>query len=750
MRRAADAGWRSSSRPEARCVHVGGAAHGGRLFRENVRGHLRYLSLHGRPGEAERARRLLRASLLVRGRLYRGERGAALPRGRRAGSARRRRRAARRMSRRDELRLLLLQLVFGVRASCSRPGALLARALGVRGASATLAWALALVFGALAVTFLVSASLDPHARARPRRAASAALPSASCAAPRELVLNHHESPARGRGARGRRAARAPPLARRGTRRRRRLLPPRADPEARSRSATSRSRRANEFPDGGLHPGYAFPLWHGFLALVAKVSGADPVDVVLHGPTRARAARGAGRLRGGLGALPPRRPGRRLRRGGRRDRRDGARARAARSRRSRFPRRRRGSCSSRLRSRSPSRRRGGRRPRSSPRLPPPRSPSRSSTRRTRSSSGSRSPGSSSCAGSGSAATRERAASRSRRSSSPPALFFAWLLPVIGDTASVEPGRERARARLRAVRRPARTAPPTGSPSSPELFGRTGAVAVAALLLLPLAGLAARRRWAAYVVGRLARRLRRLPRPLDLHAVLRRRLALPVASARRLPAARVRARGRDGRARAARRAGGRPARPRGGDRPPARSSRATSATRWRTAGRRGRRGSPSSARSSRSALGFRRPPSARADGRARVGARPAADVRPRARALDAVRGAASEPALGRPHRRGSRRRCRSAPSSTPTRGELPARRVRARSACASTLRATSPTRSTTVPRSAIDAFRRFVRTGDLAIPRACGATWLVVDRERFPHLAPGLPVGYRDARWVLYRL
>ena len=38
---------------------------------------------------------------------------------------------------------------------------------------------------------------------------------------------------------------------------------------------------DEFPDGGLHPGYAFPLWHGVLALVAKVSGADPVDVVLH-------------------------------------------------------------------------------------------------------------------------------------------------------------------------------------------------------------------------------------------------------------------------------------------------------------------------------------------------------------------------------------------------------------------------------------------------------------------------------------
>jgi GT2 family glycosyltransferase len=74
MRRAADRGWSVLFTPDARCVHVGGAAHGGRLFKENVSGHLRYLSLHGRPGEAERARRLLRASLLLRGRLHRGER----------------------------------------------------------------------------------------------------------------------------------------------------------------------------------------------------------------------------------------------------------------------------------------------------------------------------------------------------------------------------------------------------------------------------------------------------------------------------------------------------------------------------------------------------------------------------------------------------------------------------------------------------------------------------------------------------
>ena len=73
MRRAADRGWSVVFTPDARCVHVGGAAHGGRMFRENVRGHLRYLSLHGRPGEAERTRKLLRASLLVRGRIHRGE-----------------------------------------------------------------------------------------------------------------------------------------------------------------------------------------------------------------------------------------------------------------------------------------------------------------------------------------------------------------------------------------------------------------------------------------------------------------------------------------------------------------------------------------------------------------------------------------------------------------------------------------------------------------------------------------------------
>jgi hypothetical protein len=41
------------------------------------------------------------------------------------------------------------------------------------------------------------------------------------------------------------------------------------------------RTVDEFKDGSLHPGYAFPLWHLFLAFVARLSGADAGKVVLH-------------------------------------------------------------------------------------------------------------------------------------------------------------------------------------------------------------------------------------------------------------------------------------------------------------------------------------------------------------------------------------------------------------------------------------------------------------------------------------
>ena len=40
---------------------------------------------------------------------------------------------------------------------------------------------------------------------------------------------------------------------------------------------------DEFRDGGLHPGYAFPLWQAVDALVARLAGVDVTDVVLYLP-----------------------------------------------------------------------------------------------------------------------------------------------------------------------------------------------------------------------------------------------------------------------------------------------------------------------------------------------------------------------------------------------------------------------------------------------------------------------------------
>jgi hypothetical protein len=44
------------------------------------------------------------------------------------------------------------------------------------------------------------------------------------------------------------------------------------------------RSVDEFRDGGLHPGYAFPLWHAAVALIARLAGVGPASVVLHAPT----------------------------------------------------------------------------------------------------------------------------------------------------------------------------------------------------------------------------------------------------------------------------------------------------------------------------------------------------------------------------------------------------------------------------------------------------------------------------------
>jgi GT2 family glycosyltransferase len=69
------AGWTVVFTPDAECVHAGGASHGGRMFRENLRGHLRFLAKHAGPREAERARAVLRAGCRLRGALLRGARG---------------------------------------------------------------------------------------------------------------------------------------------------------------------------------------------------------------------------------------------------------------------------------------------------------------------------------------------------------------------------------------------------------------------------------------------------------------------------------------------------------------------------------------------------------------------------------------------------------------------------------------------------------------------------------------------------
>jgi GT2 family glycosyltransferase len=73
--RAHAAGWTVWFVPGAECVHVGGATHGGRMFRENLRGTLRFFAKHLGPRHAARARRILLAGVIIRGLLLPGGRG---------------------------------------------------------------------------------------------------------------------------------------------------------------------------------------------------------------------------------------------------------------------------------------------------------------------------------------------------------------------------------------------------------------------------------------------------------------------------------------------------------------------------------------------------------------------------------------------------------------------------------------------------------------------------------------------------
>jgi GT2 family glycosyltransferase len=74
MTRFRRAGWKVYFFPGAEVVHVGGASHGGRMYVENLRGHLRWTAKHRGLREAERVRRLLLAGLRLRSVVVRGER----------------------------------------------------------------------------------------------------------------------------------------------------------------------------------------------------------------------------------------------------------------------------------------------------------------------------------------------------------------------------------------------------------------------------------------------------------------------------------------------------------------------------------------------------------------------------------------------------------------------------------------------------------------------------------------------------
>jgi hypothetical protein len=158
------------------------------------------------------------------------------------------------------------------------PGWLVARALGVRSASATLAWSLVVVFAALAVTFAVGAALTLTLLLLAIAAAVGAAYGAQRGWPRaESVPGRSRALFWGAIVGLVLWVAAPTVQGDGLfhlARVRKLL------DLHDLSLD----RVSEFADGSLHPGYAFPLWHGFVALIAKVAFEDPERVVVHLPS----------------------------------------------------------------------------------------------------------------------------------------------------------------------------------------------------------------------------------------------------------------------------------------------------------------------------------------------------------------------------------------------------------------------------------------------------------------------------------
>lgn len=172
---------------------------------------------------------------------------------------------------------LYLKLAFAT-AVVLAPGWIVARTLGVRSVSATLAWSLAVVFGALLVVFALGSTIS-------------------------LAFLVLAIVALGAATIGftRRWPQAPTVPRRGwvvfwgaiVGVLLWIVAPSVQGDGLFHLARARKlleldalslERVSEFADGSLHPGYAFPLWHGFIALIAKLAGEDPERVVTHLPS----------------------------------------------------------------------------------------------------------------------------------------------------------------------------------------------------------------------------------------------------------------------------------------------------------------------------------------------------------------------------------------------------------------------------------------------------------------------------------
>ena len=83
--------------------------------------------------------------------------------------------------------------------------------------------------------------------------------------------------------------------------------------------------------------------------------------------------------------------------------------------------------------------------------------------------------------------------------PTGLVLLWIRPLVDETLSHNPSEQNLIASLQHYKDELQIWSPHHFRVAPALIGRSGAVAVAGLALIPLAAFAARRRWSAFVLG-----------------------------------------------------------------------------------------------------------------------------------------------------------------------------------------------------------------------------------------------------------